>query len=91
MMAKPQDLKNTYDDPMLSSVDFLLSVMRDRTVPIETRMDAAEKLMPIYKEIKTVCIKIIGGMKELTAEQKADIEARNCNVFDWRDQPKEVH
>ncbi len=36
------------DAPGIEPRDFLYSVMRDQTMPISTRIDAAEKLLRIY-------------------------------------------
>ena len=43
--------EHQYDDPVLSSKEFLYAVMRDPTLPLEQRMDAAVKLLPFEVEI----------------------------------------
>ena len=36
-----------YDDPALTSMEFLRAVMHDQTLPLGQRMDAAVKLLPL--------------------------------------------
>ena len=36
-----------YDDPHISSMEFLRAVMHDPSLPLGTRMDAAIKLLPL--------------------------------------------
>jgi hypothetical protein len=81
-MAKPQDLHHQYDDPSINGEQFLLAVMHDRSLPLAIRVDAADRLLPLYQEPRPVqTITITGGLpKEL-----ANIEARSSDVFDWRD------
>jgi hypothetical protein len=38
-----------YDDPDLSATEFLFTVMRDRSVPIEDRVDAASWLLMLER------------------------------------------
>ena len=81
-----------YDNPELSSVDFLLAVMRDVTLSLAIRMDAAAKLLPIYREPpQTLTIKIVGGLGELTHKELVAYEARAPgDVLDWNSK-KSVH
>src|SRR5215813_6167431 len=37
-----------YDDPDLSPLEFMLAVMRDTTLPLAIRLDAAAKVAPFY-------------------------------------------
>jgi hypothetical protein len=83
MTTKPPDLTHAYDDPSINSMDFLLAIMRDHSVALAIRMDAAAKLLPLYREPpQTVYIKITGGL-QLTPEELAAIKARNQDVFAW--------
>lgn len=41
-----------YDNPSIGSEDFLLAIMRDPTIALTIRMDAAAKLLPIYVKRK---------------------------------------
>ena len=41
---------------------------------------AAPKLLPIYREIKTIYIKIVGG---LTPENVASIETKHSDALEW--------
>ena len=43
----PEPRPHKYDSPRLSPKEFLLAVMRDPTAPLEHRIDAAAKLMPL--------------------------------------------
>ena len=78
-----------YDDPSLSAVDFLLAVMHDQTLSLAIRMDAADKLLPIYRDPpQTLNIRITGGLGDLTHEELVAYEARAPgNVLDWNDKP----
>jgi hypothetical protein len=44
-MARDDSFTHPYDDPTLTASDFLFSVMRDPSVPIEDRIDAARFLI----------------------------------------------
>jgi hypothetical protein len=35
-----------YDDPEISALNFLLTIMHDRSLPIDVRIDAAGKALP---------------------------------------------
>jgi hypothetical protein len=76
-----------YDDPTLDAVDFLLAVMHDQTLAIAIRVDAAAKLLPIYRPPPQVIhIKITGGLGDLTPAELADYEARAPgDALDWND------
>jgi hypothetical protein len=43
----PEPRPHKYDDPKLNPKGFLLAVMRDPTVALEHRIDAAAKVMPL--------------------------------------------
>ena len=45
-MSDPET-PHPYDNPRLDPMSFLLAVMRDRTVPISQRIQAAAYLMPL--------------------------------------------
>jgi hypothetical protein len=52
-----------YNDPNISATDFLTAVMRDRTVILNLRVDAANHLMRLPQPPPAVVtIKIEGGM-----------------------------
>jgi hypothetical protein len=78
--------QHQYNDQSIGSVDFLLAIMRDHTMPLAIRVDAAAKLLPIYQPPpQTLCIRITGGLpKEL-----ANIETKSSDYFDWRDRPED--
>jgi hypothetical protein len=49
-------------------VDFLLAIMRDTTLELHLRMDAAARLLPVYRPPPlTLHIKILGGLPPGTA------------------------
>jgi hypothetical protein len=82
-------MTHAYDNPSLDGEQFLTAVMHDRSVALAILMDAAAKLLPIYQEPRPIqTITITGGLPELTPAELADIEARRCEVFDWRDRPE---
>ena len=82
----------SYDDPSLSAVDFLLCVMRDTELSLAIRMDAADKLLPLYQKPQPVqTIKITGGLQDLTHAELVALEARSSgNDFAWDMKPR-VH
>jgi hypothetical protein len=54
-----------YNEPGLSATDFLYRVMRDQTVPLNFRVDAANHLLRLPPPpAPVVTIKIEGGMPE---------------------------
>ena len=81
-----------YDDPELSAVDFLLCVMRDQSLPLPVRVDAADKLLPLYQKPQPIqTIKITGGLQDLTHAELVTLEARSSgNDFAWDLKPR-VH
>jgi hypothetical protein len=81
-----------YDDPSLDAVGFLLAVMRDTTLSLAIRMDAANKLLPVYRPPPQILhIKITGGLGDLTLAELADYEARRDDgLFAWDLKPR-VH
>jgi hypothetical protein len=87
MMSSASPASHEYDDPSLSAVDFLLAVMRDQTLPLAVRADAANKLLSIYRPPpQTLNIRITGGLGELTHEELVAYEARAPgDVLDWND------
>jgi hypothetical protein len=82
-----------YDDPSLDAVGFLLAVMHDQTLSLAVRMDAANKLLPIYRPPpQTLHIKITGGLGELTHEELVAYEAlAPGDALDWNDAKHSVH
>jgi hypothetical protein len=82
-----------YDDPSLDAVDFLLAVMHDVTLELHLRMDAASRLLPIYRPPPQILhIKITGGLGELTHEELVAYEARAPgDALDWNDAKHSVH
>ena len=83
-----------YDNPLIGSEDFLLAIMRDPTVALAIRLDAAAKLLPIYRDpTQTLHITVTGGLPALSPEQTVAFEVRNRDMFDWRDRapPKRGH
>ena len=85
--------EHQYDDPSLSAVDFLLCIMRDVTLSLAIRMDAAHKLLPLYRDPpQTLHIKITGGLGDLTHDELVAYEARAPgDVLDWNDSKHSVH
>jgi hypothetical protein len=85
MTSSSSTVSHEYDDPSLDAVDFLLAVMRDVTLPLAIRMDAANKLLPVYRPPPQILhIKITGGLGELTHAELADHEARRDDgLFAW--------
>ena len=80
---------HAYDDPSLSPVDFLLCVMRDVTLPLAVRVDAADKLLPLYQKPQPIqTIKITGGMGDLTHEEL--VARSGGDDFAWDLKPR-VH
>jgi hypothetical protein len=61
---------HAYDDPDLSPKDFMLAVMRDTTLPIQTRVKAAAYLLPLTEHQPRTVVHgsmitiVIGGMPE---------------------------
>jgi hypothetical protein len=43
----PDQQEHGYNDPAISSMEFLRAVMHDQTLPLKQRMDAAIKLLPL--------------------------------------------
>jgi hypothetical protein len=43
----PEEQEHAYDDPDISSKEFLRAIMHDRTLPLGMRLDAAYKLAPL--------------------------------------------
>ena len=74
MTAKLLDTPHPYDNPELSAFDFLVCIMRDVTLPLPVRVDAAGKLLPIYREMKTTTVRITGGL-DLSPAELAELEA----------------
>ena len=80
-----------YDNPELSAVDFLLAVMRDRSLSIPVRVDAAAKLLPLYQKTQTITIRIEGGLPNLSPDEVAASVTRSSgNDFAWDLKPR-VH
>jgi hypothetical protein len=82
-----------YDDPSLDAVGFLLAVMHDQTLSLAVRVDAAHKLLPIYRPPPQILnIRITGGLGDLTHEELVAYEARAPgDVLDWNDAKHSVH
>jgi hypothetical protein len=82
-----------YDDPAIGGMDFLLAVMRDVSVPLAIRIQAAAALLPVYRAPPQVLtIRITGGLGELTHEELVAFEARAPgDVLDWNDSKHSVH
>jgi hypothetical protein len=51
--AAPSTPEHRYNDPTLTTKEFLHAVMHDTTLPLGTRMDAATKLLPLEVEVPT--------------------------------------
>ena len=81
------DVKHKYDDPSLDSMGFLLCIMHDPAVPLHLRMDAASKLLPIYRAPPQIIhITITGGLP-----LEAVIEAKSSDAFEWDTTNRLVH
>ena len=80
---------HAYDDPDLDSVGFLLAVMHDTSLALAIRMDAADKLLPLYQKPQPIqTIKITGGLSELTHEEL--VARSGGDDFAWDLKPR-VH
>ena len=80
-------MTHAYDNPELSAVDFLLCVMRDTSLPLPVRVDAADKLLPLYQKTELVHITITGG---LSPDQVAARLTTSGDDFAWDLKPR-VH
>ena len=71
---------------------FLLAVMHDTSLALAIRMDAADKLLPLYQKPQPIqTIKITGGLHDLTHEELVNYEAHSSgNDFAWDLKPR-VH
>ena len=49
----PDQQEHPYNDPAVTSKEFLRAVMHDPTLPLGQRMDAATKLLPLEVEVPT--------------------------------------
>jgi hypothetical protein len=87
MMSTTSPASHEYDDPSLDAVGFLLAVMRDTTLSLAIRMDAANKLLPIYRPPPQILnIRITGGLGDLTHDELVAYEARAPgDALDWND------
>lgn len=78
---------HAYDNPTISPIQFMLAVMRDTTLPLSIRLDAAAKVAPFthpiranesrgYESIPYRCTIIIGGLppeaQDLTTGNNSD-------------------
>lgn len=80
-------MTHAYDNPDLDSVGLLLAVMRDTSLPLAVRVDAADKLLPIYRKTEFLHITITGG---LSPDQVAARLTTSGDDFAWDMKPR-VH
>jgi hypothetical protein len=67
-----------YNEPDLSAREFLLRMMRNRTVPLSLRVDAANHLMRLGEPPSpVVTIKIQGGVPDPVDADTADLLAQH--------------
>ena len=88
-MTHHRSAEHSYDDPELSAVDFLLCVMRDTTLSLSVRADAAAKLLPLYQKTQTIHITITGGFPNLTPDEVAARVTNSGDDFAWDLKPSQ--